>query len=188
VAEFLRRCPEVQVELVCTDRVVDLVDEGFDVAVRAGPLRDSTLIARPLGTVRSVVVGAPPYLARRGTPRRPADLARHDCVVFAAGSTRDTWILVDGEQRCEQKVHARLAANDVDVVREAVLAGLGVGLVPADRCAADIEAGRLRRVLRRWTSTEIAVHAVYPTTRHLAPKVAALLDHLSDHWRRSPAS
>src|SRR6266545_994316 len=101
VAAFLRRYPDVQVEMVCTDRRVDLVEEGFDVAIRAGPLDDSTLIARSLGMLTRVLVASPGYLRRRGSPRSPADLAEHACIVFGAGQAPTVWALQAGERTAE---------------------------------------------------------------------------------------
>ncbi len=175
IAEYLKRYPEVRVELYCTDRRVDLVEEGFDVAVRAGPLGDSSLIARGLGTIRRVLVAAPAYLRRRGRPRTPADLTRHGCLAFAADGAGGAWELRDGDRVEEVRVAPRLAVNDFELMRTAVLAGLGIAWMPAFLCADDLRAKRLERVLPGWASAEAPLHVVYPTARHLTPKVAAFV-------------
>lgn len=188
IGEFLQRFPQVQVELVCTDRVVDLVEEGFDLAIRAGRLADSTLIARPLGAIRNLVVASPRYLARRGTPRHPRDLADHDCVVFGAGPNRSRWTLDRDGQTTQVRVTPRLVVNDFDLLRDVVVAAVGVAMIPSDRLADDLRAQRLQRVLTRWTSPEIPIHGLYPSTRHLSPKVEALLDHLRARMAVDPAA
>lgn len=191
VASFLKRHPEVELELVCADRVVDLVQEAFDVAVRAGPLRDSMLIARGLGEMESFAVASPALLRARGTPAEPADLEKADCVVFGAGSHRATWRLHRGEEDVAVEVGARLVVNDFDLLEEAALAGLGIAMLPVYRCVQHLRAGRLERVLADWCSPATPLHAVYPSTRHLSPKVRAFLDHLREQmlpppWERGP--
>jgi DNA-binding transcriptional LysR family regulator len=165
------------VELVCTDRVVDLVDEGFDIAIRAGRLSDSTLVARKLGVLPALVVASPAYLGKRGTPKTPDDLSRHSCVAF--GPRRDTaWTLVNGDDSAQVKIAARFAVNDFDLLREATIAGLGVALLPELGCVDEMREGRLKRLLPAWSSPETPIHAVYPSTRHLSSKVRAFVDHV----------
>ena len=181
VASFLERCPEVQVDLVCTDRVVDLVEEGFDVAVRAGRLSDSTLVARRLGVLQNIAVASPAFLERCGVPRAPEDLEHFDCAVFGVGGAGGRWEVRNGEKTVSVPVRARLVVNDMDFLHAAALAGRAITLLPAGRCAADLKQDRLRRVLPAWCSPDVPVHAVYPSRRHLSPKVEAFLDHLSEH-------
>lgn len=183
LAAYMQRFPEVQMEVVGTDRVVDLVQEGFDVAVRAGALADSTLVARKLGELESYVVASPSFLARAGEPEAPRDLGAMDCVIFGVGQLA-RWRLVRGDEDVTVDVRARLVANDFDLLEEAVRAGLGVALLPAFRCAD----GRLRRVLPDWRSPAVPIHAVYPSTRHLSPKVKTFLDHLRDEMSPPPWS
>jgi DNA-binding transcriptional LysR family regulator len=182
-AEFLARYPEVRLELVCTDRPVDLVAEGFDVAVRAGHLADSTLIARRLGLIQRVVVGAPGYLERNGVPRRPAELAQHACLMFIGGRERISWVLQSAGRSVTVAVPVRMAVNDFDVLHSATLAGAGLAMLDAHACAEDLAAGRLRRVLPAWSSPGTPLQAVYPGSRHLAPKVSAYVDFLRERWR-----
>jgi DNA-binding transcriptional LysR family regulator len=184
-AELLRRYPEIELEVVATDRVVDLVEEGFDLAIRAGRLADSTLVARSLGTMRRLVVASPEYLKRRGLPRTPDDLARHDGILFA-GQDAAGWRLEAGGRKVGAKVRARLVVNDLDMVREAAVAGLGIALLPIDRCSPDLRERRLRRVLADWCSPVTPIHVVYPSTRHLSPKVTALLELLRERMDPPP--
>jgi DNA-binding transcriptional LysR family regulator len=175
VAGYLERYPDVQLEVTCTDRRVDLIEEGYDVAIRAGALGDSTLIARLLGALRRVLVASPSYLELRGVPRSPAELVDHDCIVFGAGQEPDRWILASGERRTEVRISPRLTVNELDRIGDAARAGIGIALIAEFGCAEDLRAGRLRQVLGEWTSAETPVHIVYPTARHLSPKVAAFV-------------
>lgn len=191
-ASYARKYPEVVVDVVSTDRRVDLVDEGYDVAIRAGSLADSTLVARPLGSMSRIAVATPRYLKKRGRPREPAALARHDALVFGAGASPTTWRLVAGAKEVEVVVKPRMIANDMDLLREAALADLGVAMLPIFAGVAEIRAGRLERVLGEWCSSPVAIHAVYPSTRHLSPKVKTFVDHLREGltpppWELGPA-
>ncbi|MEZ4224764.1 MAG: LysR family transcriptional regulator [Polyangiaceae bacterium] len=186
LASFLQRYPEVRLEVVCADRVVDLVQEGFDVAIRTGKLADSSLIARSLGVLRSYVVAAPRFLKKHGSPREPEDLAHFDCAVFGAGSAGATWTLHQGGRKVAVDVDARLVVNDFDFLDEAVLSGLAIAMVPAFRCVQYLREKRLVRVLSEWCSPEIPLQAVYPSTRHLSPKVKVFLDHLSEQLIPAP--
>jgi DNA-binding transcriptional LysR family regulator len=158
--------------------VVDLVEERFDVGIRAGPLADSTLIARGLGNVRRLLVASRGYLRKRGRPRAPEDLAAHDCILFGAGSARASYRLTDGTRTVDVPVRARLTINDLDVLHEAASAGLGIALLPIFRCMEEVRARRLTRVLEGWDAPLTPIHAVYPSLRHLSPKVKSFVDHL----------
>ena len=191
-AGYLARYPEVELELVCTDRVVNLVEEGFDVAIRARALGDSSLIARSLGQVGTLMVADPSYVERRGRPREPKELAKHDCVVFGAGGDRGRWKLRRKSSAVEVTVAPRLVVNDFEAVHEAVIAGLGIGLIPDFRCAGDLRDRRLEHVLPEWSVADTPIHAVYPSTRHLSPKIRAFVDHLQKEmspppWQRPAA-
>ena len=181
VAEYLQRYPEIQVELVCTDRLVDLVNEGFDIAIRAGQLNDSTLVARNLGTIERVMVAAPAYLTQHGSPKTPAELTSHACITFGTGSAPSLWTLYTGERKVEVRVLSRLSINDLEIMSEAVRSGIGIGLMPKFVCADDLQAGRLLPVLADWYSAAAPVQAVYPTTRHLSPKVLAFVELVREH-------
>jgi DNA-binding transcriptional LysR family regulator len=183
VAELLQVHPDLQVELRCTDRRVDLVEEGFDVAIRTGALDDSTLIARSLGRLKRVLVAAPGYCSAHGTPRAPADLAAHATLAFDGGPAPTTWTLLHGERRVDVRVTPRLAINDFEMLLDSARAGLGIAWLPEFVVAEDLRARRLRRVLPRWCSAEAPVHALYPTARHLSPKVAAFLALLQRRFR-----
>ncbi len=184
VTEFLRRYPEVRVEIAFTDRMVDLVEEGVDVAIRVGRLADSTLVSRNLGKGATMVVASPEYLEGRGVPESPADLKDHDCLVFGGGPSRKRWELHAGRVKEEVRVTPRIVANDFGVIHEAALGGLGIAMMPTQICVEHIKAARLQHLLKDWRPPEVPLQAVYPSTRHPSPKVHAFLDLLRE--RLSP--
>lgn len=184
VAAFLKGNADVQVEFVCSDRLVDLVEEGFDVAIRAGPLNDSTLVARRLGAVKRVLVASPSYLRRRGCPEAPGDLERHACITFGASAAPTAWALEYGDKVKEVRVSPRLAVNDFEMMLDAARAGVGVAWVLDFLAARDLREGRLVAVLPDWCSPETPVHAVYPTARHLSPKVVRFVETLRERFER----
>jgi DNA-binding transcriptional LysR family regulator len=186
LADFAKRNPEVTLDVVATDRRVGLVEEGFDVAIRAGTLSDSTLIARPLATLRRIAVATSDYLKKRGRPREPADLAKHDALVFGAGTSPTTWRLERAASVVDVAVKPRLVINDFDALLDAALAGLGVAMLPVFRCIALVRERRLEQVLKEWCSPRATIHAVYPTTRLLSPKVKAFVDHLQEKFTPPP--
>jgi DNA-binding transcriptional LysR family regulator len=184
VAAFLKGNADVQVEFVCSDRLVDLVEEGFDVAIRAGPLNDSTLVARRLGAIKRVLVASPSYLRRRGRPEAPGDLERHACITFGASAAPTAWALEYGDKVKEVRVTPRLAVNDFEMMLDAARAGVGVAWVLDFLAARDLREGRLVAVLPDWCSPETPVHAIYPTARHLSPKVVRFVETLRERFER----
>lgn len=173
-AEYLRLFPDVEVDLVCTDRMVDLVEEHFDLALRAGATPDTSLVARRLGAVRRRLVAAPEIAKRLDKSTELAELAGHPCIAFAP--ERETWKLRSGAKNAELTVRPRLVVNDYEMLRSVARAGFGIALLPEYMCAEDLLAGRLVPVLASWSAPEVPMFALYPSTRHLAPKVVALLD------------
>lgn len=176
LSEYLRKNPDVRVELFCTDRAVDLVEERFDVAIRAGQLTDSSLIARHLGDLERVLVAAPRYCKQHGTPRTPAELQKHACIAFGAGAQPDVWPLWAKDKKVNVRVAPRLTVNDFAMMSDAARAGLGIASMPRFVCKADLRKGRLVRVLPAWSATSTKVQALYPTARHLSPKVVAFIE------------
>lgn len=184
-SDFLARNTGIQLDVSFTDRVVDLVEESFDLAIRVGALSDSTLVARNLGAVQFVLVASPRYLKKRGRPRSPAELAKHDCLVLSVGAQSRVWRLTQGDDAQEVVLSPKLSANDLDVVQTSALDGIGVARLPAFRCIEDLRAKHLERVLLTWSLPPQPVHAVYPSGRHLSPKVKAMIEHLQ---QRAPAA
>ena len=178
IARFVRLHPDIHVEMVLTGRLISLVEEGVDLAVRAGKLDDSSLVARRVGTLESRLFATPAYLRRHGTPKTVADLAGHDCVLFRGRRGRALWQLSGpkGAQRVEVTGH--VSADDFAFIRQLLLAGSGIGLVPWTTCAQDVERGRLTRVLNDYAGPGGALSVVYPSSRYLPQRVLLLRDFL----------
>lgn len=184
--DFASRCEAVSLEVSFTDRMVNLVEEGFDVAVRIGHLPDSSLVARKLAAVRMVTCASPDYLARAGTPQTVADLAAHEAIIDT--NARDPFVWRFGPQGDTQdvRVHGRLRFAGADACVEAARLGLGVTRTPAFAAAEDLRAGRLLPLLCSHEPELIFVHAVYPHARHLAAKVRAFVDFLAQRYAGEP--
>jgi DNA-binding transcriptional LysR family regulator len=176
VTRFLAAYPEVQVELELTNRQVNLVEEGFDVALRAGPQPDSTLIAQKVLDSPFWLVASPAYLKRRGEPRQLADLRAHDAIVFGATMTEATWTLRGAKGPVRVPLRGRISVNHMQAARAAALAGLGIAMLPSIFCAPDLRARRLRPVLQSASPPPIPVFVVYRSGRLLAPAVRAFVD------------
>ena len=187
IPDFLARFPEVNVEFAMSDRFVDLVEEGFDLAVRIGRLGDSSLIARRLAPIHMAVCASPDYLERRGTPVTPQDLVQHDCLFYSQGPALDVWRFVSAEGTPLQvEVKGRMRANNGDALRVAALKGLGLCDLPTFIVGADLQAGTLVSVLSEFMPSDSAAYAVYPTVRHLSPKVRAFVDFLLERFGGTP--
>ncbi|HVY07434.1 MAG TPA: LysR family transcriptional regulator [Burkholderiales bacterium] len=177
IADFMQRHPAVKVEFVATDEVVDLVAGRFDLAIRAGWLRDSSLRATRLGEFEQYIVAAPAYLKRAGTPRQPADLSGHRWLAFTRLRSPLTWTFTaKGRKTQTVRVAAAASTNSSASLRALMREGAGLSNLPDYMAAADLETGRLVRVLANWTLPRGGVHAVYPPSRHVPAKVRAFID------------
>lgn len=177
VASFLDAFPELRVELVLDDRGLDLIEQGLDVGVRIGRLGDSSLVARKVGHVRRLVVASPAYLAARGTPRTPAELANHD-VIFTSNLARTLeWRFRRAGRDHPVRLTPRLIVNEVESMLIAVRAGRGIGRPLSYQVADDLASRTLLRLLPEFEPPPLPVQLVVPSARHLAPKVRAFLDH-----------
>ncbi len=178
IREVRQTHPGIEVDLFLTDRMVDLVGEGLDVAIRAGELADSSLVAKGVGVACWALFASPDYLETAPPLDRPEDLAEHDCVQFASLG-REQWQLSDSETRRSIPMEGRVIVNDFSVVREMVLAGDGIGLLPTYDCRREVQAGRLARVLPEWHARADPIHIVYPWQRFVPPKLRAFIDVVS---------
>lgn len=186
IAEFLERHPSIEIDMDLNDRYVDLIDEGYDVAVRVGKLRDSTLIARRLAPARRVVCASPAYLEKHGTPQVPEDLINHNCLIYTNVPVAEQWqFKVDGEIR-SVRVSGPIRSNNGDLLREAALAGLGIILTPTFLCGESLSSGSLKWMLSDYVFSDISVNAVYPHNRHLSPKVRVFVDFLAKRFGPRP--
>jgi DNA-binding transcriptional LysR family regulator len=187
IRAYLERHPQVRVDADFTGRLVDIVHEGFDLAIRVGPLADSTLTARKLGELRYGLYAAPGYLARRTEPGQPADLTDHETLAFSGGSHQTTWALSRGQQLERVTLQPRLRANNVFAVRDAAATGLGIAQLPVLVAESAVQTDRLRRVLTAWSPPTVPVHAVFASARYLTPKVRAFIDLANEEMRTSRA-
>ena len=175
---FLAANDEVQIDLTLNDRFADLVEEGFDLALRIGELADSSLIARKLAPNRRIAVAAESYLEAHGRPQRPPDLVDHNCLPYTYRAQRHDWEFHGPQGREQVRVSGNLEANDAGALREALLAGLGVALLPLWLVGEDIRDGRLEVVLPDYPAPDSAIYAVYAPGRFLSPKVRRFVDFL----------
>lgn len=186
IAEFNVTNPEVYVELDGSDRVVDLIEEGFDVGIRFGPLPESTLIAKKLGAVQSVLCASPEYLARRKAPVTIEEIEDHDKVLFTPSTRAQSWTLTNGDQTYELSRPAKFSSNNILAVRDAVLAGLGISVLTEFVIACCMQDGKLVRILPEWTSLPVEINAVYPARQNLPPRLSLFLDHLAKSMSPPP--
>jgi DNA-binding transcriptional LysR family regulator len=176
VPRFLAKHPQVRIELMLTGRIVDLVAEGVDFALRIAPLRDSSLVARKLGDSLLALFAAPSYLARRGTPRTVADLRDHDCVLFRPDRGRVTWALEGPAGPEPVEVTGPVAADDFLFIQQMALAGAGIAMLPTFLCDRPSREGQLSRVLPKHAVRMGTFHLVYPSARYLPQRAAAFRD------------
>lgn len=184
VVAFTQRYPRVQVELVLTARRVNLIEEGFDLALRAGPLADSSLVARRLGQMEAALYASPSYLATRGTPTTLDDLDAHECVLFRPKDGSAEWTLSGPEGEVTKRVHGRAGADDFLFVREAAALGGGIALLPALMAASEVASGRLRRVLSSYCMVGAPFHLVHPPAKRVPLRVTAFRELLIERLER----
>ncbi|WP_199258716.1 LysR family transcriptional regulator [Paracoccus binzhouensis] len=181
---FLMRHPDLSLDLQLDDRRVDIVQEGFDLAIRGSDrLEDSSLVARRLMTLHHVVCASPDYFSRRGMPRVPQDLRAHDCIQFTLSGHVSEWEFTRRGETVRVPIEGRYRVTSGLAIRDALLAGFGLNLIPRQYVAEDIRAGRLVTALDDWVPVQTAIHAVYPSRRYLLPKVRAFVEFLVDETR-----
>jgi DNA-binding transcriptional LysR family regulator len=184
---FMQQYPEVQLEISLIDRVVDIVEEGYDLAIRISRAGASSNVARKLATSRNIVCAAPAYLARRGVPRTPAELMQHDCIAYTYNPSALEWQFSDQAGKPHPvKIKPVMHTNNGDTARAAALGGVGVIWQPSFLVGADIRAGRLQALLPDYVLPDIDVLAVYPSRRNLSAKVRAMIDFLVDAFAGTP--
>ncbi len=180
--EFFARYPDIRLDLGCSDRPVDVIDEGVDCVVRGGGSLDASLVARKVGEVDIIFCASPAYVARRGVPRHPDDLGEHHFVNYFA--TRfgkfSQWNFNRGEERIELSLNGLVAVDDSEAYLEAGLAGLGVFAMPTFMVDDALEDGRLVRVLEDWSTDAVPLYVMYPAHRHLSAKVRVFVDWVAD--------
>jgi DNA-binding transcriptional LysR family regulator len=186
IPEFLERYPEVEIEMSMTDRFVDLIEEGYDVAVRIGRLAESSLIARRIAPIRNAVCGTPQYFEAHGTPKTPDDLVDHRCLIYTYPMPHEVWRFTGADRDYAVPVTGNFRVNNGDALRAAALRGLGIAILPTFIVGGDLRSGALRAVLTEFRSPDAAVYAVYPHSRHLSTKVRSFVDFLAARFGPSP--
>jgi DNA-binding transcriptional LysR family regulator len=176
---FMAAHPDVSLELSLSDRVVDLVDEGFDLAVRIARLPSSSLVSRKLSATRTVLCASPRYLKTHGRPKHPSELTRHQVLAYNLLSIGESWEFTGPDGTVTVKVQPRLRTNSGDTCRAVALLHQGIILQPSFLVAEDLRAGTLVEVLPQWKTLELGIYAVYPSRKHVLPKVRLLIDHLA---------
>ena len=186
--EFLATHPRIRLSINLTDQMLDLVSAGFDLAIRIGALEDSNLVARKLASNRRVLCASPDYLRRHGTPRKPEDLADHECVLLVGSQGRqDVWRMRDHDgHEVAVRVHGRLETNFGEVVRDAVVAGLGIAMHSSWHVCDDLRAGRLQALLPDYAIADTGIYALMPQRRLVPPRVRAFVDFLAERFGDDP--
>lgn len=184
--DFFARYPDIVVETVVTDRVVNLVEEGVDLAIHNGELKDSTLLARKLGTTPVITVATPSYLEKHGEPRSPSALEGHQCVVYSPQGAPRVWRFKGKSGGIEYQPKGSFRTNDADEIRAAVLAGLGLAHAPGWLFAHELESGAVRLVLREYEPEPLSISAVRPAGRRLPTKVRVFIEFLLEIFAEGP--
>ncbi len=183
---FLQRYPDVQVDLQLNDPLQDMLSEGLDVTLRIGELRDSSLIARRIGTTHRVTVASPDYLARHPAPKTPQDLAQHNCLLFNLLSSQNQWAYDKNGTRQTVRITGNAQSNNSEAVREMVLSGLGIALSPVWLFYHDLQAGRVVALLQDYTPQSLPIHAVSAANRRQSARVKAFVDYIADALAQAP--
>jgi DNA-binding transcriptional LysR family regulator len=186
IADFMEKHPQLQIQLILSDQLIDPVQEGFDVTLRIADLAPSSMIARKIAPALRVICAAPSYLARRGTPSHPDELTAHDCLSYGHLATGTQWKLSGKDGDHWIRVPWTLCTNNAEVLRDAAVRGRGIALLPTFIAGADLQAGRLRTILTDFKAPEIDICAIYPETRHLSIKVRLFIDFLVERFGVRP--
>ena len=186
LASFQEEYPLIDVDLTLNDRVVDIVDEGYDLAIRIGVLSDSSLVARKLAPCQMVVCASPRYLQKRASPAHPGELSEHNCLLYSYFADADRWRFRDQSETQEVQVSGDFRSNFGEAVVEAAVAGRGVVLEPSFSVAPYISSGKLVPLLTGFEPAELNIYAVYPPSRLLPAKIRVLIDHLAAAFDPDP--
>jgi DNA-binding transcriptional LysR family regulator len=184
--KYAQRYPKVHLDVTLSDRVVDLVEEGFDLAIRISRIQDSTLVARKIAPARMLVCAAPAYLEIHGTPRTPKELEQHVCLGYSYMPNRNEWQFTRDGKVQAVRIKGPLQANNGHLLREAALAGMGIVREPSFNVGDDIRTGTLVRLLPEYQTNDLAIHAVYPSRQHLSAKVRTFVDFLVEQFGDDP--
>ncbi len=187
INEFLQLHPQIEFELDFNDREIDLIQEGFDLAIRIANLPDSSLIARHLAPIEFVLCASPAYLKARGVPQLPDELSQHQCLVYSLLRDRDHWHLSNRDnKKISIKIHPYLKANTGEFLKEAAVKGQGIILVPSFIAYKEIKSGALLPLLQEYQLAKLNAYAIYPQTRHLSQRVRTFVDFMVKRYEGTP--
>lgn len=186
IAAFMADYPDLKIELTLNDRFIDPLEEGVDVTVRISVLQDSSLIARRLSPAHRILVAAPSYLKKYGTPKLPDELSQHRCLVYGHSTALQRWELTHGGQKIQASVNSMLCCNNGDVLRAAAIGGQGITTLPTFLVGPDVKARRLKVVLPDYPPTSLNIYALYAPNRYLAAKTRLLIDFLVAQFGDKP--
>ncbi len=179
---FMRLYPDIDLDINLTDRFVDVIGEGYDVAIRGGDLTDSNLVSRRIMTSEAVVVASPDYLAERGMPRHPSDLVHHDHIAYSYRKSPDMLDFIDQNGKpMSIKIKPRILCNNAELEEAFVIQGVGFSALPLFACQQALAEGKLVRILEEYVHRPIGIHALYPHRQHLSAKVRVFIDFLAEH-------
>jgi len=187
ISEFLQAHPQIEFDLDFNDREVDLIQEGFDLAIRIANLPDSSLIARRLAPIQTVMCASPSYLEHMGTPQAPDELIGHQCLVYSLLRNFEYWYLTDTDgKEIKTRIHPYLKASTGEFLKDAAVEGLGIILLPSFIAYKEIERGALVPILKDYKIPQIDAYAIYPQTRHLSQRVRAFVDFIVKRFEGTP--
>lgn len=189
IPRFMSQYPDLKLDLHLDDRRVDLVREGFDLAIRGTDnLEDSSLIARKLAVMPHVICAAPSYFEAHGKPRTPSELKAHNCIRFSHSGHADTWEFKQGDRIERVQIEARYSVGSSLAIRDALHAGFGLSLIPYPYVEDDLKQGRLQTALEDWRTVETTIYAIYSSRQHVSPKIRAFLGFLIEEFGRAPTT
>jgi DNA-binding transcriptional LysR family regulator len=186
IGKLLQRYPELSIEIVANDDIVDMIQERLDLTIRVGPVADTSLVARRLGSTTSHPVASVEYLAEHGEPDHPRELERHACLLFTRLADPGEWLFTGPDGPVVVHVNGRLRTNSIEAVLAGVVAGNGIALVPLWMMREQLREGAVKPLLQSWRPRSSPISAVYPSRRFLSPRTRAVIDHLVQEFRLDP--
>ncbi len=183
IASYLDQYKEVSIKTYLSDRHINLINEGYDLAIRTGPLDDSSLIAKKLIECRRVVCATPAYLKKYGTPQTPEDLLQHNCMSYLNLAEGKSWPFLCDGKKTWQTVNGSFSSDNGDLLHEAALSGCGITLLPTFIVQKSIKSGALQIVLEKYEEQDFNIYAVYQHTRHLSTKIRTFIDHMAHYFK-----
>lgn len=182
IAGFLDKYPDVAVRLFLGDRSADMIEDGFDVAIRIGQVENASLITRKIAESRRVTVASPAYLARQGRPQTPQDLVRHNCIAYSGLNDGRWWPFMVGGKRHRQPVAGRLISDNGALLAEAAAEGSGIALLPTFIVGPLVNAGKLEIILEEFEEEPLVIQLVYAQQRHLSARMRKFIDHMAEYF------